>query len=106
MSLDKIEKYYQILGINSKSTINEVKRAFRKKAFELHPDKNNSPHAGEQFILLTEAYEFVINHKTGKTIVQQETNSYTDWQKEERERARQKAREYAEMEFEKFKQTD
>lgn len=106
MTTDSIETYYKILGVSSNATVEEIKRAYRQKAKELHPDKNKNPEAHEQFILLTEAYECLTDIKSGKTRVQQPTTSYADWQRESRERARQQAREYAEMEFEKFKQTD
>lgn len=32
--------YYSLLGISKKSTLKEVKAAYRKKAKETHPDKN------------------------------------------------------------------
>ena len=35
--------YYQILGISPKSSIDEVKKAFKKKAMEMHPDKGGDP---------------------------------------------------------------
>lgn len=105
MTTDSKEKYYKVLGLSSKATVDEIKHAYRKKAKELHPDKNKSPDAHEQFILLTEAYECLINIKSSKSRVQQPSTSYTEWQRENRERARQQAREYAEMDFEKFKKT-
>ncbi len=106
MTIDSIETYYKILGVSSNATVEEIKRAYRQKAKELHPDKNKSPDAHEQFILLTEAYECLTDIKSGKSRVQQPTKSYYDWQRESQERARQQAREYAEMEFEEFKKSD
>ena len=35
----------------------EIKRAYRRQAIKLHPDKNPSPHANEQFIQLGKAFE-------------------------------------------------
>lgn len=107
MASNSIDTYHQILGVRSNATIEEIKRAFRQKAKELHPDKNKNPDASEQFILLTEAYECLINIKTGKNKVQQQTTtSYDNWQRESREQARQRAREHAKMKYEEFKKTD
>ena len=51
--------YYKVLGINKKATEKEVKKAFREKAKLLHPDKNDSPDAEQQFRELAEGmYHF------------------------------------------------
>lgn len=104
-----IEKYYDILGVTDKATINDINHAYRNKAKILHPDKNKSPDAHEQFILLTEAYEYLINQKKGNTKVEQVEQpavSYDEWQRENREEARESARQYAQMQYEEFKKTD
>lgn len=48
---------HKILGISKNSTIDEIKKAFRKKALELHPDVNSSKDAGAKFIELNNAYK-------------------------------------------------
>ncbi|MBX9850377.1 MAG: J domain-containing protein [Cytophagaceae bacterium] len=106
MTTESIETYYKILGVIPNATVEEIKRAYRKKAKDLHPDKNKSQDAHEKFILLTEAYECLTNIKSGKARVQQKTKSYSDWQKENRDTARNQARKYAEMQYEEFKKTD
>ena len=53
--------YYKILGIQKSATAKEVKKAFREKAKLLHPDKNDSPDAEQEFRDLAEGkliYEF------------------------------------------------
>lgn len=49
--------YYEILGISKNANESEIKKAFRKKAMEFHPDRNKSPDAEEKFKEVNEAYE-------------------------------------------------
>lgn len=48
---------YEVLGVARNATDEEIKKAFRHKARELHPDVNKSPQAEEQFKELNEAYD-------------------------------------------------
>jgi len=49
--------YYGLLGVNKDATPEELKRAYRKLARQLHPDVNPDPAAQEQFKEVTTAYE-------------------------------------------------
>ncbi|HEX9165809.1 MAG TPA: DnaJ domain-containing protein, partial [Gemmatimonadales bacterium] len=52
-----MSEYYQLLGVGRDAGEAEIKKAYRKLAMELHPDRNGSPDAEEKFKELTEAYE-------------------------------------------------
>lgn len=56
----KVQTLYEIIGCEPTATFDEIKRAYRKKAFELHPDRNqDDPHATEKFQQLSQAYEIL-----------------------------------------------
>jgi molecular chaperone DnaJ len=53
-----MKDYYATLGISREATPEEIKKAYRKKALESHPDRNpGDPKAEQQFKLISEAYE-------------------------------------------------
>lgn len=53
-----MKDYYATLGIQRTATAEEIKKAYRKKALECHPDRNpGDPKAEAQFKLVSEAYE-------------------------------------------------
>ena len=54
----RIERYNEILGIDKRIDLEELKRIYRIKAKQLHPDRNTTPDSHDQFVLLHEAYEF------------------------------------------------
>jgi hypothetical protein len=111
---ENLEKYYNILGLGPDATIEQIKSAFRVKAKLLHPDVNKSPTAHEEFILLNEAYSYLINLKTGRirpatrpgTPSPGSYTDYDDWRMRERERVREQARRYADMKFSEFANSD
>ncbi|PQB03832.1 molecular chaperone DnaJ [Aureitalea marina] len=52
------EDFYDILGVSKNATSAEIKKAYRKKAIEYHPDKNpGDTKAEEMFKKAAEAYE-------------------------------------------------
>ncbi|WP_343485696.1 molecular chaperone DnaJ [Allomuricauda sp. d1] len=52
------QDYYEILGVSKNATAAEIKKAYRKKALEFHPDKNpGDAKAEEMFKKSAEAYE-------------------------------------------------
>jgi molecular chaperone DnaJ len=56
--------YYEILGITRAAGDQEIKRAFRKLARELHPDVSDAPDAEQRFREVVEAYEVLSKRET------------------------------------------
>ena len=85
----------QILNLNQSASIEDIKKAFRVQAKLMHPDKNKSPNANEEFVKVNEAYEFLINWKTNPS--SDESSS-----RDNRADAEFRAREYARMKYRDF----
>jgi len=58
-----MNQYYAILDLTEGATIAEIKKAYRRKAKEYHPDVSSLPNAKELFIKATEAYEYLVRLK-------------------------------------------
>jgi len=64
---DLTKDYYAILGVRREAPADEIKKAFRKLAFEYHPDKNPGDKAAEAKMKeLNEAYEVLSNERKRK----------------------------------------
>jgi hypothetical protein len=101
-----INDYYEILGIQSNASIDDIKKAYRKKARLYHPDINPDPDAKDHFISITEAYEFLIaNYLKIKTDDQLYQQAMDDWRKYRQDRSRKRASVYARSSYETFKST-
>jgi molecular chaperone DnaJ len=53
--------YYELLGVARNAQPDEIKRAFRRLARELHPDVSQEPDAEHRFREIVEAYEVLSN---------------------------------------------
>ena len=54
--------YYEVLEVTRTTTVEEIKRSYRKLAVKHHPDKNpDDPHSEERFKELGEAYDVLMD---------------------------------------------
>ena len=61
-----MDKYYKVLGLNNGANEADIKKAYKKKALQHHPDKNkNSKESQEKFKEISEAYEILTNKREG-----------------------------------------
>jgi hypothetical protein len=99
-----ISEYYEILGLPVNSSIEEIKKAYRKKARLYHPDINHSSDAKDKFIMVTEAYDFLIaSHDKEQLDDQDYFRIVEEWRKYRQDRSRQRAQYYARKSFASFK---
>jgi hypothetical protein len=99
-----ISDYYEILGLPLKSSIEDIKRAYRKKARLYHPDINHSPDAKDKFIKVTEAYDFLMaSHENAQLDDQDYFRIVEEWRKYRQVRSRQRAQYYARSSYARFK---
>lgn len=67
--------FYSILGLPYGASKQEVKKAYRRLAMQWHPDKNPSPEARQKFILITQAYDALMEGRTFTS--SQQTRAYS-----------------------------
>ncbi len=80
MNTDQLGIYYRMLNIAPGASAKEIKLAYRKLAFEFHPDRNTDPDSEDKFKDITEAYEILIGERkppkqTGSTSSAQKSAS-------------------------------
>jgi hypothetical protein len=99
-------EYYKILGLPAGSSVDDIKKAYRKMARLYHPDLNHSAEAKDLFISATEAYEFLIAYHS--KILNEEKDyeqAMEDWRKYRQVRSRKRATAYARAPYSTFKNT-
>jgi len=49
--------YYEVLGVAQRASSQDIKRSYRRKALECHPDQDSSLGAKQRFMAINEAYQ-------------------------------------------------
>jgi len=88
-------KYYNILGLQTSASENEVRKQYRLLAMKYHPDKNSSESAQEKFIKITEAYEILTGKRSLPTPTKKE--SAVEKQRNREERVKEARKRYQEQ---------
>lgn len=98
--------YYKVLGLRQGASDDDIRKAYRKKAMEYHPDRNPSPDAQEMFIRITEAYEYLTTHPYRRNITEEEVRAnYQAWVDYRRTEARRRAEAYAKASYAEFRKS-
>ncbi len=53
--------YYEVLGISKDASEEDIRKSFRKKALDYHPDRNKDPDAEQKFKEVNEAYQILMD---------------------------------------------
>lgn len=98
--------YYKLLGIRQGATDDEIRKAYRHKAMEYHPDRNHSENAHDMFVAVTEAYQYLISHPHKRDLTEEQyRKNYQAWVDYRRAEARKRAEEFARASYETFKKS-
>ncbi len=100
-----LKHYCNQLGLPTDCSMDELTRRYRQLAKRTHPDINNEPNSHQKFILLNEAYEYVRQYKLHGNSSNFK-KEYTDHWTKYREKANERAREQAAMDYETYINSD
>jgi len=97
------DNYFKILGLENNATLDQIKKAYRKKARMYHPDLNKREDATKIFIAINEAYEY-LSEFVSKGKVQNPTRAdlVREWEEYRRAEARKRAYVYARAKYSEF----
>lgn len=86
-----------ILGLDNTATEAEIRSAYRRLSKQLHPDVNKAPDAGERFIAINNAYEYLMANNAAEVTTSDHDDEHLSdiekWRIQAKQKAKQKARE-------------
>lgn len=53
------QDHYTTLGVGAHATLSDIKKAFRQKASQYHPDRNSASDAAQRFAAVQKAYDIL-----------------------------------------------
>lgn len=84
---------HQILEVSIDVTEEQLKRAYRKKALQYHPDVNPSPEAKERFLQVSKAYQIIIREMQSPQVYSTNIEKTVEqFEQDEKERKREAAK--------------
>jgi hypothetical protein len=99
-------EYYKLLGIRQGASDDEIRKAYRRKAMEYHPDRNRTEGSHEMFIRISEAYDYLTSHPHGRNITEAEVmRNYQAWVNYRQAEARKRAEGYARSTYKAFRKS-
>ena len=97
--------YYDILGIPVGASDAEIRRGYRRKAMEFHPDRNKHPNAHARILEINKAYEVLRDPNLKASYDRTLSGSYAysrsetfEWERQEQERRERERQERQEQE--------
>lgn len=57
-----LQEFYDLLGVSTDANLDDVKKAYRRKARKHHPDTDKSPGATERMQQINDAYARIVEH--------------------------------------------
>lgn len=108
--------YYKILGVGRSADPADIKRAYRTRAKQCHPDLNPKPGATEEFMGVNEAYEILSDPRKKQvydlslrvvvtTGMPQQGQAREDQYKQWVAQAQHRSQQYARMNYQEFKRS-
>ena len=64
--------YFEVLGVEKSASQDDIKKAYRRLASKLHPDRNKSADAVERFQKIQESYDVISDPQKRKVYIEQE----------------------------------
>lgn len=101
-----MKKHFDNLGLPQSASQAEVKRAYRKLAMKLHPDKNPDPRAPGLFAELLESYDYLMDYLDPKRPIALKKSSDVRKEKTKEERIKDAQKRYHEQKLKEQRATD